>query len=196
MPLVTHEHADHNGVEASPAGPHDRALDGGHVWSRRSARSRRSRPSTTSRPGTLRGPNTIFVFTLDGVRVAHFGDFGQSELREEQAAAVGEIDLLIIPVGAGPTIGAEQASRIVVELKPRWVVPMHYRTFADQLPRDLRMTSSSAWSTSSSCRSRCSRQHRCCNRRPADRRAGGALAGRAGRWPEGYNQVKPGKDLW
>ncbi len=38
--------------------------------------------------GTERGPNTIFVFELDGLRVAHFGDFGQRTLREEQAAAI------------------------------------------------------------------------------------------------------------
>jgi L-ascorbate metabolism protein UlaG (beta-lactamase superfamily) len=37
--------------------------------------------------GTERGPNTIFVFELDGLRVCHFGDFGQRGPREEQAAA-------------------------------------------------------------------------------------------------------------
>ncbi len=39
-----------------------------------------------------------------------------------------DLDLLIIPVGGGPTIGAEQAAAIVERLSPRWVVPMHYRT--------------------------------------------------------------------
>ncbi len=56
------------------------------------------------------------------------GDFGQSALREEQAAALGGLDLLILPVGGGPTIGARGASAIVERLAPRWVVPMHYRT--------------------------------------------------------------------
>ncbi|HUA46918.1 MAG TPA: MBL fold metallo-hydrolase, partial [Solirubrobacteraceae bacterium] len=78
--------------------------------------------------GTERGPNTIFVFTLDGVRVAHFGDFGQTSLRDEQADAIGQVDLLFLPVGDGPTIGAEQAAAIVERLGPKWVVPMHYRT--------------------------------------------------------------------
>ena len=78
--------------------------------------------------GTERGPNTIFVFSLDGVRVAHFGDFGQPALRDEQVAAIGEVDLLIVPVGGGPTADAEQAYAIVERLQPRWVVPMHYRT--------------------------------------------------------------------
>jgi len=78
--------------------------------------------------GTERGPNTIFVFELDGIKVAHFGDFGQRELRDEQAAAVGSPDLVFLPVGDGLTIGAEQAARIVERIQPRWVVPMHYRT--------------------------------------------------------------------
>jgi L-ascorbate metabolism protein UlaG (beta-lactamase superfamily) len=62
------------------------------------------------------------------VRVCHMGDFGQVELREEQAAAIGPIDLLIVPVGGGPTIGAAGARAIAERLAPRWVVPMHYRT--------------------------------------------------------------------
>ena len=78
--------------------------------------------------GTERGPNTIFVFELDGLRVCHFGDFGQSALRDEQAAAIGTVDLLILPVGGGPTIGADGAAAIIERLSPRWVVPMHYRT--------------------------------------------------------------------
>ncbi|HEV3053904.1 MAG TPA: MBL fold metallo-hydrolase, partial [Solirubrobacteraceae bacterium] len=59
---------------------------------------------------------------------AHFGDFGQTLLRDEQAEAVGQLDLLFLPVGDGPTIGAEQAAAIVNRLAPKWVVPMHYRT--------------------------------------------------------------------
>jgi L-ascorbate metabolism protein UlaG (beta-lactamase superfamily) len=78
--------------------------------------------------GTVRGPNTIFVFELDGLRICHFGDFGQSALRDEQAAAIGAVDLLILPVGGGPTIGADGAATIIERLHPKWVVPMHYRT--------------------------------------------------------------------
>jgi len=125
--LVTHEHADHNGVETI----------GGDPAVLRSTAGRLESPvgevvaiasEHDEAAGTQRGPNTIFVFELDGVRIAHFGDFGQSALRDEQAAAVGQIDLLFLPVGAGPTIGPEQAAAITERLSPRWVVPMHYRT--------------------------------------------------------------------
>jgi L-ascorbate metabolism protein UlaG (beta-lactamase superfamily) len=125
--LVTHEHFDHNGVEAI----------GGEPVILRSTAGRLESPlgevtavasEHDEAAGTERGPNTIFVFALDGVRCCHFGDFGQHALREEQAAAIGDVDLLMLPVGAGPTIGPEQAVQIVERLRPRWVVPMHYRT--------------------------------------------------------------------
>jgi L-ascorbate metabolism protein UlaG (beta-lactamase superfamily) len=125
--LVTHEHLDHNGVEAiagdpavlrSTAGKLDSPI--GEVVAVASEHD--------AAAGTERGPNTIFVFTLDGIRIAHFGDFGQAALRDEQATAIGDVDLLIVPVGGGPTVDAAGARAIVDRLGPRWVVPMHYRT--------------------------------------------------------------------
>jgi L-ascorbate metabolism protein UlaG (beta-lactamase superfamily) len=125
--LVTHEHPDHNGVE----------VVGGDPAVIRSTAGRLESPigeviaiasEHDEEAGTQRGPNAIFVFELDGLRVAHFGDFGQSELRDEQAALLDDVDLLFIPVGGSATIGAEQAAEIVTRLSPRWVVPMHYRT--------------------------------------------------------------------
>ena len=125
--LVTHEHADHNGVE----------VVGGDPLILRSTAGRLDSPvgeviaaasEHDEAAGTERGPNTIFAFELEGLRVCHFGDFGQRTLREEQAEAIGPVDLLFLPVGGGPTIGAQQAAAIVERLSPRWVVPMHYRT--------------------------------------------------------------------
>jgi len=101
--LVTHEHRDHNGVEVvagdpvilrSTAGRHSSPI--GEVIAVASEHDEAA--------GTERGGTTIFAFELDGLRVCHFGDFGQGALREEQAAA------------------------IVDRISPRWVVPMHYRT--------------------------------------------------------------------
>jgi len=125
--LVTHEHADHNGVE----------VVGGDPAILRSTAGKLESPigevtaiasEHDERAGIERGPNTIFVFELDGNRVCHFGDFGQDALRDEQAEAIGRVDLLFVPVGGGPTAGAQQAAAIVERLSPRWVVPMHYRT--------------------------------------------------------------------
>ncbi len=126
--LVTHEHMDHNAVEVVGGEPEVlRSTAGTHASPVGEVVGVASEHDEAA--GTERGPNTIFVFTLDGVRVAHFGDFGQPALRPEQREAIGDdVDLLFLPVGDGPTIGGEAAARIVEELSPKWVVPMHYRT--------------------------------------------------------------------
>jgi L-ascorbate metabolism protein UlaG (beta-lactamase superfamily) len=151
--IVTHEHSDHNAVEIidgeptlvrSQAGTHESPL--GDVVAIASEHDEVA--------GTQNGPNTIVVFTLDGIRVAHFGDFGQAALRPEQRAHLDGIDLLFIPVGDGPTIGAALAAEITKDLDPSWVVPMHYKTprinfleteeaFVGAMPKAQRLTSSS-----------------------------------------------------
>jgi L-ascorbate metabolism protein UlaG (beta-lactamase superfamily) len=125
--LVTHEHRDHNGVDAI----------GGEPVILRSTAGRLDSPigevlavasEHDAAAGTERGPNTLFAFTLGGLRVAHLGDLGQRTLRDEQAQALGPIDLLFAPVGGHVTIGADQATEIAARLGARIVVPMHYRT--------------------------------------------------------------------
>jgi len=127
--LVTHEHFDHNAVD----------VIGGSPVVLRSTAGRLESPvgevvAVASEhddvAGTERGPNTIFCFSLDGLRICHLGDFGQRALRPEQHEAIGEVDVLCVPVGSGPTIGGAEAAALVRELAPRLVVPMHYRTDA------------------------------------------------------------------
>jgi L-ascorbate metabolism protein UlaG (beta-lactamase superfamily) len=125
--LVTHEHSDHNGVEAIDGDPATLRSTAGKLESPIGEVTAIASEHDEA-AGTERGPNTIFCFELDGLRVCHFGDFGQSALRPEQASAIGAVDLLILPVGGGPTIGADGAAAIIERLHPKWVVPMHYRT--------------------------------------------------------------------
>jgi L-ascorbate metabolism protein UlaG (beta-lactamase superfamily) len=151
--LVTHEHFDHNGVGAI----------GGEPVTLRSTAGRLDSPvgevlavaaEHDEAAGTERGPNTLFAFTLGGRRVAHLGDLGQRALRDEQAQALGSVDLLFVPVGGGPTIGADRATEIAAALNAAIVVPMHYRTeridflepvdaFAQRAERVARLSSSS-----------------------------------------------------
>jgi L-ascorbate metabolism protein UlaG (beta-lactamase superfamily) len=125
--LVTHEHRDHNGVDRIQGDPVVLRSTAGRLQSP-VGEVLAVASEHDDEAGTRRGPNTIFVFELDGTRVAHFGDFGQRALRDEQAAAIGAVDLLFVPVGGSATIDAEQAAAVVGRLRPRWIVPMHYRT--------------------------------------------------------------------
>ena len=125
--LITHEHPDHNAAEVvngspttvrSTAGTFDSPI--GPIAAIASEHD--------DVAGTKRGPNAIVRFDLDGLQLCHLGDFGQPALRPEQRAAIGAVDVLFLPVGGGPTIGDEAAAAVVRELRPRLVVPMHYRT--------------------------------------------------------------------
>ncbi|MBV8065465.1 MAG: MBL fold metallo-hydrolase [Actinobacteria bacterium] len=126
--LVTHEHPDHNAVERVTAGQTIRSTAGRFETSLGDVVGIASEHDATA--GTERGANVIYRFELDGLKVAHFGDFGQPALRPEQRAALGDVDVLMLPIGGGPTIGGEPAVRLAEEVGANVVVPMHYRTEA------------------------------------------------------------------
>jgi len=127
--LITHEHFDHNGAEVVGGEPQTIRSTAG-TFDSPAGEVRAIAAEHDDVAGTRRGPNTIFAFALDGLRICHFGDFGQGALRAEQQDAIGAVDVLMLPVGGGPTVGADAAVAIVRELAPRLVIPMHYRTEA------------------------------------------------------------------
>lgn len=76
--------------------------------------------------GSQRGANIIFCFAVDGVRVCHLGDLGH-ELGANDISAIGAVDVLMVPVGGLYTIDARQATSVAGSLKPRLVIPMHFK---------------------------------------------------------------------
>lgn len=77
--------------------------------------------------GSKRGPNTIHVFELDGIKVAHMRDLGHP-LSAEQIEAIGELDAIMIPIGGFYTIDGLTAASVAASLKAKVVVVMHYRS--------------------------------------------------------------------
>jgi L-ascorbate metabolism protein UlaG (beta-lactamase superfamily) len=77
--------------------------------------------------GTMRGGNIIFCFELDGIKVCHLGDLGHL-LDDKQVKEIGSVDILLIPVGGFFTIDARAATQVCDQLKPKVIIPMHYRT--------------------------------------------------------------------
>ena len=61
------------------------------------------------------------------MRIVHLGDLGHV-LSRQQASAIGPVDVLLVPVGGFYTIDASQATQVVDLLKPRAVIPIHYKT--------------------------------------------------------------------
>ncbi len=87
------------------------------------------------RQGALEGVNGIICFDFDGFKVVHLGDVGHT-LNHEQIDGIGAVDILMVPVDEYYTIDAETAKRIVEQLDPKIVIPMHYKTdnLAQELP--------------------------------------------------------------
>ena len=79
--------------------------------------------------GKARGKNTAYLMEVDEVSVCHLGDLGHV-LTTEQVEELGNVDILLLPVGGGSTINAPMAAEVVRQLEPKVVVPMHYKTEA------------------------------------------------------------------
>lgn len=76
--------------------------------------------------GGQRGSMTMFSFQVDGIRICHLGDLGHS-LDNKLIAEIGEVDILLVPVGGNFTIDAKVATEVYEGLAAKIVIPMHYK---------------------------------------------------------------------
>ena len=128
---ISHGHHDHNYLAAAAGKPAVIDTAGAHE-----ARG----ISITGVPtwhddvqGAKRGANLVFTFEIDGLRVAHLGDLG--EIPPDAAfTAIGPVDVLLCPVGGFYTIDAGTAWQVTERLRPRVIVPMHYKTPVNHFP--------------------------------------------------------------
>lgn len=77
--------------------------------------------------GAKRGDNIVYVFKVDGISVCHLGDLGH-RLTKAQIEMIGDVDILLVPVGGTYTIDAEAAFEVCESLNPKIIIPMHYKT--------------------------------------------------------------------
>ena len=77
--------------------------------------------------GALRGVNIIYVFEMEGYKICHLGDLGTS-ITEKLIAEIGDIDVLMIPVGGNYTLDGKEAAQVCKLIKSSIVIPMHYKT--------------------------------------------------------------------
>ncbi len=123
--LSTHTHTDHNNTGAvlgNPVvitGPGEYEVKGVSVHGVGSFHD--------NSQGSERGINTVFNILIDGINVVHAGDLGHL-LSEEQVSEIGACDILLLPVGGNYTIDGEGAAKVVAQLEPRIIIPMHYKS--------------------------------------------------------------------
>ena len=123
--LVSHNHYDHNNVEDAPAetfiikNPGEYEKNGIAVLGIHSYHDKTE--------GKERGPNTIYVIKAEDMTVCHLGDLGQEKLDEKQVEEIGDVDILMIPVGGSYTINYKEALEVISQIEPKIVIPMHYK---------------------------------------------------------------------
>jgi L-ascorbate metabolism protein UlaG (beta-lactamase superfamily) len=122
---VSHDHADHNGAELLPGKP--LALKGTGPFTVGSVRISGINTYHDPQQGRERGSNTVFIFEIDGLRLVHCGDLGHLP-DDRTIQALGRVDILLVPVGGLFTIDAATALKLVERLKPKLVIPMHFKT--------------------------------------------------------------------
>ncbi len=70
--------------------------------------------------------NSIFIFEVAGLCIGHLGHL-HHELDDTDYAEIGRLDVLMVPVDGGLTMGAESMSRVVTRLRSSLILPMHRR---------------------------------------------------------------------
>ncbi|MFC1952164.1 MBL fold metallo-hydrolase [Chloroflexota bacterium] len=122
---VSHDHRDHNfiaGVKGKP-----KVVKGAGLQEANGIQFKGVATFHDKIKGDERGRNTVFCFSLDDVRICHLGDLGHL-LNDEQIAEIGQVNLLLVPVGGRSTIDAVEATELTAKLRPSVVVPMHFKT--------------------------------------------------------------------
>jgi L-ascorbate metabolism protein UlaG (beta-lactamase superfamily) len=123
--VVSHDHPDHNHVQSVPGNPQVVKGSGTHKVKGIEFKGTPSYHDESN--GKERGPNDIFCFMVNGVRICHMGDLGHT-LSDRQMADIGEVDVLFIPVAGTYTVDAATAKKVVDQVRPRVVIPMHFKT--------------------------------------------------------------------
>ncbi len=122
---VSHDHADHNYVTGLPGRP--QVIKGAGRHEAKGIVFEGFPTYHDSSKGSERGKNTVFIFSVDGIRVCHLGDLGHI-LSDKEVDEIGELDVLLIPVGGFYTIGPKEATTVAEQLKPKLTIPMHFKT--------------------------------------------------------------------
>ncbi|MBI2887989.1 MAG: MBL fold metallo-hydrolase [Chloroflexi bacterium] len=120
---VSHPHAGHNNVAAVGGNPY--IINGPGEYELKDVLILGIGTHHDAAKGEQRGKNTVFILELEDLTVCHLGDLGHVP-STSQVEDVGEVDVLLIPVGGVTTLNAARAVETINLIEPRIVIPMHY----------------------------------------------------------------------
>jgi|SRR3989338_4977258 len=122
--LITHDHYDHNNIKEVAGSPF--LIQGPGEYERKDIFVQGIPSYHDDKDGKERGRNTIYTIEAEEMNLCHLGDFGEKELSPEQLEKIGDVDILMVPIGGMFTLDAKGAAKIISQIEPRIVIPMHY----------------------------------------------------------------------
>ena len=121
--LITHAHSDHNFLERVRGHrkvieyPGEYELGGISIFGYPTFHDNES--------GAERGKNTIYLIEAEGIKVLHLGDLGHI-ISDKLVEEIGEVNVLLTPVGGKYSLGPEEAVEMTKLLEPQIIIPMHF----------------------------------------------------------------------
>jgi len=123
--LITHDHYDHNNVKAVKGNPI--LIQGPGEYEIKGIYIEGIPAFHDDKEGKERGKVTIYTIEAEGIRFCHLGDLGQKQLSDLQLEKIGSVDILMIPTGGTFTISSTEAQKIISQIEPKIIIPMHYQ---------------------------------------------------------------------
>jgi len=120
---ISHEHKDHSYtelIEGTPlilTWPGQFEKKGVRLWGVNSFHDKVE--------GKERGENVMYKIESEGISTLHCGDLGAA-LTDSQLDEIGDVDILLVPVGGKFTLTADEAISLIKKIEPSIIIPMHY----------------------------------------------------------------------
>lgn len=123
--LISHDHYDHNNIKAVSGNP--LIIDGPGEYDVKGVVINGISGFHDNSQGLERGRITIYTIETEEIKICHLSDLGQKELSSEQIERIGDVDILMIPIGGTYTINSTEAIKIMAQIEPKITIPMHYK---------------------------------------------------------------------
>lgn len=121
---ISHNHAGHDNADGVTGNP--KVINGPGEYEISNVFVTGVQTYHDKRGGKDRGKNTVYAINIEGLTICHLGDIGHVPT-QAQADLIGEVDVLLVPVGGGNALNASDAAEVVSLFEPMVVIPMHYR---------------------------------------------------------------------
>jgi L-ascorbate metabolism protein UlaG (beta-lactamase superfamily) len=122
--LVSHSHSDHNNTETIKGDPF--VVDALGEYSIKNIFIEGISSYHDNQEGSLRGLNNIYTIRSEDLVVCHLGDLGHT-LNEDQIEDIGDVDILMIPIGGKYTLESKEVEKVISQIDPKIILPMHYK---------------------------------------------------------------------